>query len=835
MTNAPSLASDWAATLGLVPVELFGASFRDNSPPGNHSALLDGARASFLLSVNSPVESDCDVRSWAWSAHVQHHLTVDPAQKRLVYRRWDSSDAVRLRYPARDAEMLKLLASLERAPATRHHDVVIHVMMNYRQLVQALGSPLTAILVLNGILAAAIAAQQQKIDRNALLRLTTPGEVSRLLSPEWRTASGLNSLDARTSKAKLGTIVQNLLAGQRAVELDFNSHIFLRHAASHLYQEAHRDTQIADQLTFPGLSDVPEGLLAGTRDTHFTPTGLARFIVQQAFASLDLAQDRRTLRILDPACGSGVFLQEAVRELVARKYSGHVELHGIDISEAACSITRFVLELAVADARANGLTLTLKITHSDALLVTWDEADVILMNPPFQALPDMTNARRDLVRKVLAEVSGARPDLAMAFVWLAVKALRPGGSLGTILPSPLLETSSGQAWRTAIAERCTLGAVGRLASPSFFRGARVEPSFIICKRNESETPSQVTPSVLFLVADSGHEDAAIRQARVLTTLGTELSLAEPGVDVYRSRFTPPAENWMPRPRSLLALGEEVERRGHPSVSQLFDIRQGALTGHNKAFVLETDAFMSLPKAERSYFRPAILNASIFDGQLSTGWHVFYPYNYEGITLQTERELQKAVPRYFAQYLQPNRKELASRWGITDLWWILSRDRHWQHTSLPKLVSTYFGDQGSFALDPKGEFVVVQGYAWIWKGQELGDDFEEFHPGEDNAAFVRGNLGLAYLALFNSRCFSRMLELVSPRVAGGQFNLSRRFATRVPVPNLCDPQRSSTRVVSTLARLGRRIVAEGLSTCVREVDEAASLAYGVPLKLFGDLS
>lgn len=134
MTNAPSLASDWAATLGLVPVELFGASFRDNSPPGNHSALLDGARASFLLSVNSPVESDCDVRSWAWSAHVQHHLTVDPAQKRLVYRRWDSSDAVRLRYPARDAEMLKLLASLERAPATRHHDVVIHVMMNYRQL-----------------------------------------------------------------------------------------------------------------------------------------------------------------------------------------------------------------------------------------------------------------------------------------------------------------------------------------------------------------------------------------------------------------------------------------------------------------------------------------------------------------------------------------------------------------------------------------------------------------------------------------------------------------------------------------------------------------------------
>lgn len=839
MTLTASLASEWSKTLGLVEVELFGASLRTHAPPGQHSALLDGARASFLFSTGVTEDSlESPVRSWTWSAHVQHHLSVDARRSRLVYRRWDTDEPIRLRYPSREAECLKLLASLERAPPARQQDVILHVMMAYRQLVQALGSPFNGVLVLNGILAAGIQAQQEHLDHSAIIRASTPHEIFTLLSPRWQEASGIHSLPNSVTNARLGSIVHQLLSGQRSAALDFNSHIFLRHASSHLYQEAHRDTQISDQLALPGLSDVPEGLLAGTADTHFTPAGLARFIVQRALANLDKTQ-LQSLRILDPACGSGVFLQEAVRELVTKGYTAPVELCGIDVSPAACSITRFVLEQAIDDAAASGLKITSKIQCANALATDWGQADVILMNPPFQAWPNMDEARRKSVMAALGSTFGGRPDLAMAFTSLAMRALRPGGSLGTVLPAPLLETNSGESWRAAIAQECSFDALGRFASPSFFRGAMVEPSFLICRKGRSASATTAKEErTLFLVAQAGSEDAAIRNARILATSGDESGPRDPGVDVYRARMSLTNANWMPRSRSMLALGEEIGRRGHPTVAHLFDIMQGARTGHKKAFVLDEENFSELPKSEQSYFRPAVLNASIFDGQLTACSYVFYPYQLGKGNIDTERELKKAVPRYFERYLKPYREELETRFGVEDRWWLLSRDRPWQHSILPKLVSTYFGDQGSFALDPKGEFVVVQGFAWIWKKRRSEDsalDAETLETQiESNAAFVRSNYGLAYLAVLNSACFARLLELVSPRVAGGQFNLSKRFAERVRIPNLADGGRASTRNVSMLARLGRRILTTGLASCASEVDEATAQAYGVSLKMFGEI-
>lgn len=829
MLASGSLATEWAAGLGLVPVELFGAGFVDRAPPGDHFALLDGARASFLLSVGPGADAIGEVRSWSWSSRVQHHIAIDPHRERAVYTRWDRDEPIRLRYPRRERDRLKLLASLERAPAPRADDVVLHTLIAYRQLAHTLGTPLDAVRTLNGILAGAMEVQKGRLARDALLGAETPSDVGALLSEEWRAATGIDAVRAAGARVRLGGIVEHVLAGHTLAGLEFNSHLFLRHAASQLYQDAHNETRLAPQLALPGLARVPEGLLAGTRDTHFTPIALARLIAQRAVAAIQRPSSS-TLRVLDPACGSGVFLQEAVRELLARRFTGVVDLRGVDISPAACAITRFVLEPVVADAAAHGVTVQLRIEEADATTADWDEADLILMNPPFQSWQAMEPARQARVKEILGELDHGRPDVAMAFAWRAVNALSPGGALGTVLPAPLLETAAGLSWREAIAKLCTFDAIGRLASPTFFRGALVEPSFVVCRRDDHATVAEA--DVLFLVADAGSEDLAVRAAR-RASVEADVQLAlpdDPGVDVYRARWKPTNESWTPRPRALHALADEVERRGHPLARDLFDILQGARTGHNKAFLLDEEAVASLPEGERVYFRPAIVNASIFDGQLSARSFVFYPYNRDGTMLADEATVQDAVPTYFARYLEPNREELAHRAGIDpDSWWLLTRGRTWQHEAFPKLVSTYFGDQGSFALDPDGSFVVVQGFAWEWRGASDDDDPDSAVP-RDNATFVRGNLGLAYLALLNSACFARVLETVAPRVAGGQFNLSRRFAERARVPNLAAPDRASSHAIAALVRLGRRILANGLASCASEVDEAAALAYGVSLAL-----
>ena len=78
--------------------------------------------------------------------------------------------------------------------------------------------------------------------------------------------------------------------------------------------------------------------------------------------------------------------------------------------------------------------------------------------------------------------------------------------------------------------------------------------------------------------------------------------------------------------------------------------------------------------------------------------------------------------------------------------------------------------GGFAVDPQGEFVVVQGFAWFLRA--INED-TELTP-EDQL--------LAYSVLMNSRQFSEVLQLFSPQVAGGQFDLSPRYVGKIPLPD-----------------------------------------------------
>ena len=117
---------------------------------------------------------------------------------------------------------------------------------------------------------------------------------------------------------------------------------------------------------------------------------------------------------------------------------------------------------------------------------------------------------------------------------------------------------------------------------------------------------------------------------------------------------------------------------------------------------------------------------------------------------------------------------------------------------PRLVTTYFGRRGSFAFDAKGEYVVLQGYGWGWKGYDDDQDNPEVAP------FERSPLPWAYLALLNSDVFEVFTEYFCPRVRGGQFNLSDRFIARAFLPDLSDETYQMDDTVTALAEIGRKI-------------------------------
>jgi hypothetical protein len=65
---------------------------------------------------------------------------------------------------------------------------------------------------------------------------------------------------------------------------------------------------------------------------------------------------------------------------------------------------------------------------------------------------------------------------------------------------------------------------------------------------------------------------------------------------------------------------------------------------------------------------------------------------------------------------------------------------------------------------------------------------------------------AYVAVFNSLTFVKLLEMFSPHVAGGQFDLSSRHVTLIPMPDLRELSMDLDRgrLVSELVKSGRAI-------------------------------
>jgi N-6 DNA Methylase len=98
------------------------------------------------------------------------------------------------------------------------------------------------------------------------------------------------------------------------------------------------------------------GAEAFSQGLHYTPSNLVDFILDQVMRTAP-----ETVSVLDPSCGSGVFLVESFRQLVARRarLEGisrqlirdvlHNQVFGIDVNKAALQVTAFSLYLTALE------------------------------------------------------------------------------------------------------------------------------------------------------------------------------------------------------------------------------------------------------------------------------------------------------------------------------------------------------------------------------------------------------------------------------------------------------------------------------------------------------
>jgi len=706
----------------------------------------------------STESNDKDPRNLAWSSDVGHYVKL--SNNTVEVYRWDSKPSSLERYTKKSVEdnLEKFYTYLQKDQPSRHLSIISFAIKTFRTLRSVLGSDFDGQQSLKAFLYL-LACVADNVNRN------------KLNIDKWGLASDIQSSIASVNDSNWESLIDSLKAGTSFYGLRPNISLLLRHASGTLFQEAHYEAYTFNQsklpLPLPGLLPDPVTVKKETNfaGIYYIPPSIARTLVEEALNAV--GELPPTLNVFDPACGSGVFLKEVLRQLSLKNYQGKVRLEGWDISPAAIDMARFIL-LYEKDQISSKFSIDVEICHRDSLDRThqWsNDVDIILMNPPFLSWNHMNKKQRELVKESLGDLMQKTPDLSSVFLWKGVKSISSKGVIACILPTSILDAQSHLKIRESILAQIDLYLVGKLGNDLLFSNAEIYTTILVAQSPKNNK------FALSLWADHKLESssAVLRALRRYNYYGRDPFnvVDQNGFSIYENpSLNDNLISWSPRSYKAFNLLRQLEK--FSKVKDIFKIRQGVLTGFKAAFLLSKETIEALPKKERKFFRPAIVTESISNSHLLDVSYVFYPNSKDLPKIDSENDLDKYVEAYYQTYLLPNKSKLISRSRKSEnTWWTLNEYRAWQVDRKPKLVSTCFGKAGSFAWDGSGDYVAVQGYAWFLKKSNI---FSE-------------KLGLAYTAILSCPFINNLLASVSNHVGRGQLDLSIRYIENMPIPDL----------------------------------------------------
>jgi adenine-specific DNA-methyltransferase len=680
--NAAQYTSDWASRLGLLPVPLFPGDRTDRS------VLLNGVSGNFCLDTTEDRESDHRAR--AWSANVGHYIKV--FENKVEIQRWDNTpsehERISLSLVARDLERFHSYLVSKEPPAQR--SVIPHVVRVFRQIRnrEELAGGADSLKVLLLLLACAASSSNR----------------SSINASDWAVPQDAKGLSTSIENEEWELLVEMLLHPADS-DLQLDVDLLIRHAAGPVFQEAHREATLVDasQMLLPGF---PKRAAHISRPdlgvgVHFTPPPLARSVVEQALAATTIGDE---FTIFDPACGSGEFLREALRQIRLSDATARINVVGWDISAIACDMARFLLFWEQKKDRL----MRFEIRQQDSLRERWPvKVNLLLMNPPFVSYEHLTNEQQNTIRSVMGDLARGRMEYSNAFVYKALDNLHSGAVLGAIIPSSFYESSSAGPLRAWISSSFSPWLLARLGSQILFPDAIVDAGLLIGKINGGKTDD-----LLAFWADHKVESTAeglrfLRKATTADRPRKSVLVEREGFSIY---FAPELihknRSWSPVRYCAWRFSKELHDLPH--VGDLFSIHTGARSGLLKAFLLTRQKWLALPKREQRYFRPAVVNESIEGGRLNDVVYAFYPHG--EFAVDTESQLRSRLPTFYQDHLREYRSLLQDResGAAGGNWWQMHRPRSWQQVRVPKLVSVQYGDVGAFGWDAKGDFVVAGG-------------------------------------------------------------------------------------------------------------------------------
>ncbi|GAB2524753.1 Eco57I restriction-modification methylase domain-containing protein [Spirosoma aerophilum] len=452
-----------------------------------------------------------------------------------------------------------------------------------------------------------------------------------------------------------------------------------------------------------------------------------------------------TVTVLDPACGSGAFLNEALDYLITEHRQldemnanllgiplvlSDVEnsilennIYGVDLNDESIEIAKLSLWLRTARRGRKLSSLNRNIKAGNSLIADtavggekafdWQVEfadvsanggfDVVIGNPPYVRQELLDKNHKAYYIHQYRNVGNGTADLYVYFYERALGLLKPDGYLGYITPNKFIKAGYGKSLRGYLSS-FDLQQIIDFGELPVFQDAGTFPAILIVRKASNKTTHTTFAKIQTLKFDSLENEI---QSKRVTVAPEKLK----------------QENWQLAGNDEGAIFDKMHKI---SVSlgmyTAGKIHYGLKTGYNEAYIIDTltrDRLISEHPSSESVIKPFFVGDNIRKYHIEgigkkyliyIPWH--FPYHLDqsisGASVIAEEEFKAQFPAIY-NHLSSYKAELEARnkaeTGIRYEWYALQRwgADYYEDFEKPKIIYPVIAKEPRFSFDRSGAY------------------------------------------------------------------------------------------------------------------------------------
>ncbi len=579
---------------------------------------------------------------------------------------------------------------------------------------------------------------------------------------------------------------------------DFNFSLMSKHALSRIYERyvalfRSSDEENAESRQYGFLGPIPQEADGSKVGAIYTPQFVAGFFARFIRDNVTPRKFREQ-RVIDPACGSGIFLR-TMMELQIDPISNSSSIRsvpeifenymGIDRDLNACEASRLSLTLLhLVSAGDLPESSTVNVRHGDAILMAIggtlraESFDAILSNPPYIKLDHLSAEDRSNYQQFLGEERHGRLDAYIAFVKLCLDLASYGGFVCLVLPQTFLTSNNAQNLRARMSHEFDVRCLVDLSAVSVFDGVGAYSVLLILQRRSDPRDSFAPPAVIGQVSELvGPALQACLESRSVDT--PHYSVFEVPQGFFESK------QWVLMSPDHVKIDLHLRRQAR--LSDFAHVRQGFVSGADNVFIIPRS---EVPKREQAVYLDYLPDRNIGRFRVPKNFDqvVFYPF-VDGRPLD-EKELQQDFPQTW-RYLESHRAALSQRRSVranTVKWWRPERPREPEFILRPKIVAPHLMLTPRFALDLQGTVAVSHAPFVVLR-----------EPAEEDV------LLRVFCAILNSSIMGWHIRAYAPKYSRGYSRIEVGLLNDVPIP---DVGATSPSLINEVVRVVDKLIRNG---------------------------